>query len=133
MSLISTKTKNDLLLVSRYTLVMGCGWLADLLVFAIAVDSLDIPLSQLLARTTGAVVGFVLHKYFTFRQTGNARSNVAVRYALVWMFSYFLSTGLIMLLANAGLLPVGAKLMVEIMVVPVNFILLRVFVFARQR
>jgi putative flippase GtrA len=133
MSFISTKTKNDLLLVSRYTLVMGCGWLADLLVFAIAVDSLDIPLSQLLARTTGAVMGFVLHKYFTFRQTGSARSNVAVRYTLVWMFSYFLSTGLIMLLVNASLLPVGAKLMVEIMMVPVNFILLRVFVFARQR
>ena len=126
-------TKADIFMVARYALVMGLGWLADVAVFALAVAWMNIPVSQLLARVTGAAVGFVFHKHFSFPQTAGIQSASALlRYAMVWVFGYFASTGLILLLVGGQLPPLGAKVLVEIGMVPVNFFLFRLFVFARR-
>jgi putative flippase GtrA len=119
-------------MVVRYVLVIGLGWLADIAVFALAVPHVNVPLAQLLARVSGALVGFVLHKHFTFQQTNTPVPRATVRYIILWLFSYFVSTGLILLLISFKFQVVGAKILVEILIVPFNFHLMRRFVFVRQ-
>jgi putative flippase GtrA len=116
----------------RYGLVMGLGWLADMLVFALLLRPLGIPGAQLAARIVGAGVGFVLHKYFTFGGVSRTRTGTQlVRTGLIWLFGYFASTALILLLVGAGVVPLVAKFVVEVALVPVNFFLFKSFVFPR--
>lgn len=120
-------------MLARYVFAMGLAWLADVAVFAMAVVWLNIPVSQMLARTAGAITGFVLHRHITFRQAStNNSAGAMLRFAMVWLFGYGVSTALILLIVGSQLSPVGAKIVVEIGLVPINFVLLRLFVFTKR-
>ena len=110
---------------------MGLCWLADLALFALAVQWLDIVIAQLVARLTGALLGFLLHKFVTFNEPDTRASGAALRYLALWVFSYVASTSLILLLVHVQLTAVAAKLIAEIVLVPLNFFLMRRFVFLR--
>ena len=111
---------------------MGVSWLADLAVFAVTVQWLNVVIAQLVARLTGALLGFLLHKYVTFQESDAKTSRAALRYLALWVFGYFASTSLILFLVHVQLTPLVAKVIVEIVLVPLNFLLMRRFVFTRQ-
>lgn len=125
--------RTDFGTMTRYVVVMGLGSLTDLAMFVAVVRWLPIPAAQLMARLAGAVVGFLLHRHFTFQRARRRPTLSAMtRYGAVWLFGYFLSTWLILTLAASGRDVEFAKVMVEIALVPVIFLLLRFFVFTHR-
>jgi putative flippase GtrA len=132
MPTIFAKIKSELPAVVRYVLVMGLGWLTDMAVFSFAILYINVPLAQLFARVTGALVGFIMHKHFTFQRENTPAPRAAIRYIMLWFVSYFVSTGFILLLINFKFQTLGAKVLVETVIVPINFFLMQRFVFARQ-
>ncbi|HEX4858091.1 MAG TPA: GtrA family protein [Usitatibacteraceae bacterium] len=114
----------------RYVVTMGAGWAADFVVFAITYAWMGIPGAQFLARVAGAAIGFALHRHFTFRAASSRPFAVqALWYIGVWTLSYVLSTVLLVVGVEAGLHPLVAKVGVELLIVPMNFLLLRALVF----
>ena len=60
----------------RFLLSGGTLFALDFAVFVFCrkVLGIDVAISELCARTVGAVTGFVLHKFFTFANGGNERA-----------------------------------------------------------
>jgi putative flippase GtrA len=120
----------------RYLCVMGLGWLVDLAAFALFAQWLSIPLSQIIARLSGAAVGFAGHKWFSF-SNGKTSSGRTARqsavFALVWLFSYLLTTGgILFLVQKLGFEKLTAKILIEILVVPINYVMLSRWVFSHR-
>ena len=79
-------------------------------------------------------MGFIGHKLFFFedrRATQRLLLIQAIKYLIIWSFSYGLSTGGILWLMDVmSILPVVAKLIVETIVIAVNFLAMKRFIFA---
>jgi putative flippase GtrA len=117
----------------RYLAVIACGWLVDNCVFLVAVGSLGIAVSVLLGRLAGALTGYVLHRSVTFpervRGERSRRREVAV-YAVVWVVAYFATAAGTMWLHNGlDIPPLLAKVAIELIVVPANFVLISRYAF----
>lgn len=129
-------TRIDLQLTTRYIAVMGLGFVVDLAVFTALYRSLGVPLAQWAARVAGAAVGFWLHREFTFRAAqANPRAlrSQAMRFAVVWLVNYAVSTsGILLAIAALAVDPVLAKLGVEVLIAGAGFLWMRGFVFGAR-
>ena len=117
----------------RYLLIGGLAWLLDVIVFAVTVSSVGVASAQLGARVCGAFVAFSGHKLFVFRQADLQPAAIvaqAVRYAALWLLSFTISAlALIGLIEQAGVAALTAKVVVEIGIVALNYLVMRAFVF----
>jgi putative flippase GtrA len=115
---------------------MAVGWLVDLGVFTLLVGAAGIAIAQFAARLAGALSGFVLHRTVTFARSGRYAHpplHQLLAFALVWAVNYGVTVIAIELIVRGtGWNPVVAKLLVECVVVPSNFLILRHFVFRNE-
>lgn len=119
----------------RYLLSGGVAWLVDLGVFTLCLASGGIAIAQFAARTAGAIVAFIGHKFFVFRAR-EYRPRILARqslyFAMLWLFSYVSST-----LALIGLIDVlrwnvvVSKIVVEVGVITVNYTVMKSYIFQR--
>jgi putative flippase GtrA len=118
----------------RYLVVIGCGWIVDNFMFLLAVGSLGIALAVMVGRLAGALSGYALHRLVTFperiRGERSRRREIAV-YVAAWIFAYLLTAlGTTWLTNHWDIAPLLAKVAVELIVVPANFIVLSRYAFA---
>jgi putative flippase GtrA len=117
----------------RYLLVGGLAWVVDFLSFSLSVSVLGLAWAQTLARIMGAVVGFLGHKYLVFadrRRGGQRLLRQGWQYLILWLLSYGLSlAGLFWLVVGLRLHPIVAKLLVESVVVLINFAVMKRVIF----
>lgn len=120
---------------------MGTSWIVDFAAFALAGLFFDIPVSQAIARACGALTGFLLHKFATFRPIANPATvpaqNFFVRqffaYTLLWLFGWIVSTaGILAMVQWTPLNKFVAKFSVEVLLVPVNYLIMRRFIFRKD-
>ncbi|MEW8500236.1 MAG: GtrA family protein [Candidatus Thiodiazotropha taylori] len=120
----------------RYLLVGGASWVVDFLVFLLTYSHIGIVPAQTVARIVGALVAFAGHKLIVFEDrqfTPQAMRQQIVQYLILWLVSYTLSV--ILLLAFIDLLqlhPVAAKLITEAIIIAINFVTMRRYIFASK-
>ncbi|MCG7865987.1 MAG: GtrA family protein [Candidatus Thiodiazotropha taylori] len=120
----------------RYLLVGGASWVVDFLVFFLSYSHIGIVPAQTLARIVGALVAFAGHKLIVFEDrqfTPQAMRQQIVQYLILWLVSYTLSV--ILLLGFIDLLqlhPVAAKLITEAIIIVINFVTMRRYIFASK-
>jgi putative flippase GtrA len=118
---------------SRYLLVGGGAWVLDFAVFASCHTLVGVVWAQTLARVTGAVAAFTGHKLFVYKNKANtprALGRQAAGYLLLWLLSYLLSIGLVVLFIEVmGLHPIAAKLAMEIILVGINYLTMKQLIF----
>jgi putative flippase GtrA len=117
----------------RYGIVGGTVYVSDFATFAVTLWA--VPGAYLWAnvagKSVGALVGFVLHRQFTFswEHKDNAARQL-VSYVMLFAFNLALSSLLIFLLVNqAGANAFAAKLLVDVVVIAVAFIASRLWVY----
>ncbi|MEW8324336.1 MAG: GtrA family protein [Candidatus Thiodiazotropha taylori] len=122
--------------VLRYLLVGGASWVVDFLVFFLTYSHIGIVPAQTVARIVGALVAFAGHKLIVFEDrqfTPQAMRQQIVQYLILWLVSYTLSV--ILLLGFIDLLqlhPVAAKLITEAIIIVINFVTMRRYIFASK-
>lgn len=120
----------------RYLLVGGASWVVDFLVFFLTYSHIGIVPAQTVARIVGALVAFAGHKLIVFEDrqfTPQAMRQQIVQYLILWLVSYTLSV--ILLLGFIELLqlhPVAAKLITEAIIIAINFVTMRRYIFASK-
>jgi putative flippase GtrA len=118
----------------RYLGVGGASWVVDFAVFYLTYPLIGILAAQTAARVVGALVAFIGHKLIVFdnRQYGlNRLGQQLFHYLLLWIISYTLSLGLLMLFADLlELHPIISKLLTETIIIAINFVTMRRFIFA---
>lgn len=119
---------------TKYLLVGGVAWVADVAVFALSINALGVVPAQCCARVAGAVLAFFGHKFFVFREYDLRRPTLtaqALRYTALWVLSFTLTTlALVALIAHADIAALPAKVLVEACIVVLNYLVLRGLVFA---
>jgi putative flippase GtrA len=130
---IGLAINQDVLRIGRYLLIGVMAWVIDVAVFVACVADLGIVKAQLIARIIGALVSFAGHKLFVFSEMDTKPATVArqaAAYGALWILSYFLSTlGLIGLIDYGGIHSVPAKVMVEMGVVVMNYLVTQRLIF----
>ena len=117
----------------RYILVGGVVYVSDFAAFTLIL--LGFPAAHLIAnalgKATGAAVGFVLHKHFTFSwDQKDSAGKQALSYALVFLFNLASSSLLLWLLVDmAGFNAYLAKLFVDVVVIATSFVAGRLWVY----
>lgn len=117
----------------RYLLTGGIGWVVDFLTYVALLGPLGVFWAQSAARVVGALVTFVGHKLFVFRDHRTEAVLVArqtLQYVVLWVLSYLLSLGGILFLVGQQMHPVLAKILVEVLVVLLNFLTMKRLIFA---
>jgi putative flippase GtrA len=113
----------------RYLLVGAIAWVFDYLLFVVLFPFIGVIAAQTVARISGAVLTFFGHKLFVHRDRrseGRVVSSQVLAYFLVWMLSYTLSlAGLVLVIDHWDWHPVIAKLLVEAVILGLNFVLIR--------
>ncbi len=102
---------------------------------------LDIPSANLAGRVVGAVLAFAGNRAWTFRRPARERLGIVLegrKYVQLAVVNYLASTGALITIASltTGLsagVETGAKLVVDILIVTVSFLLQRQWVFRRKR
>ncbi len=117
----------------RYGLVGGVVYVSDFAAFALVLWTLPgaYLLGNIFGKATGAVVGFVLHRKFTFswEQKDNA-GRQALSYLLVFFANIASSSLLLWLLVDlAAANPIVAKLFVDVLVIATSFVASRLWVY----
>ena len=117
----------------RYVLVMAFCWFADFLTFICLYVLVGIEVSQLIARFIGAFSGFLLHKNFTFNTQNRSLKNEIFqgsKYIVLWIINYLITTKIILILVHSvGLDTIVAKVSSEAFIVPINFLVMKLFIF----
>lgn len=118
----------------RYLVVGATAWVIDFAVFIGFYPVIGIVAAQTAARVTGALVAFAGHKVFVFNDMKSSQGMIrrqAFQYLLLWLLSYAISVACILLLVDIlALHPVASKLITEAIVICINFVTMRRFIFA---
>ncbi|MEW8026171.1 MAG: GtrA family protein [Candidatus Thiodiazotropha sp.] len=132
-SLRSLVEKAVSLQFSRYLLVGIAAWIIDFVVFVLSHAAIGVVWAQTAARASGAVAAFAGHKVFVYNNRNFTRRELgkqAFGYLLLWVFSYLLSVGCIILFIDKlGLDPIPAKLATEIILIGINYITMKRLIF----
>ena len=119
-----------------FLLVGGIQYLLDAAAFSVFILLYSTELSNILSRMLGALAGYGLNGYFTFRQASQAPIHLSglLRFILVWCLMTAISTLAIReLLAffteSSWIYAVVIKLGVEMLLVVVSFSLQKFFVY----
>ena len=119
--------------IFRYLLTGGVAWLVDVAVFTLCLTSVGILWAQVLARASGAAIGFVGHKFVVFRELDARPANVIPQiagYGLLWMLSFTVSTvALVWLISRWHVEPLLAKVVVETGIVVLNYLVMHHVIF----
>lgn len=116
-----------------YLLVGVAQWLIDLLIYSLSWPLFGVAIGQALARSSGAVAGFFLNRKHTFRATEAPEQirRQAIRFLVVWLSNWGISTALVLwLMEGFGFSGLHAKVVIDVFVVPGNFMLLKIWVFS---
>lgn len=129
--LMIIKDKSKLL----YFFVGALAFVVDFFVF-ISLNSFSLVFAQISARSIGAVIAFVGHKYVTF---GNFDSRIKAvtqqsgTYVLLWFFSLGLSIFLIYFFSKMILINVLiAKFLTELIVLTINYVVMKNVIFKKK-
>ncbi|MCU7929633.1 MAG: GtrA family protein [Candidatus Thiodiazotropha sp. (ex Codakia rugifera)] len=110
------------------------AWVVDFAIFIALYPVTGIVGAQTLARIAGALVSFTGHKVFVFDDRQFSQGKVwrqAFQYSLLWLFSYALSVGCILFFVDFFMLhPVASKLITEVIIIIINFVTMRRFIFS---
>lgn len=134
MKLPATVSRDHMLTVVRYFISGGALFMVDLAVFLTLRLLLEVPspLAQFCSRTTGATLGFALHKLFTFRNRDRDRTAIVMQgtgYAANTIFTILFSPAVVVFFEY--LLPgrlVLVKLLTEAVMICETYLALR-FIF----
>lgn len=119
-----------------YIFVGGIQWLIDLLVYSLSWPLFGVAAGQALARSSGAIAGFYLNRQHTFKATDapGQTGRQALRFLVVWLVNWGTSTILVLWMMQIfGFSGLSAKVIVDVFVVPGNFVLLKMWVFPPSR
>lgn len=121
---------------ARYVFVGGGTYVADFLVYLLVVTLSPALYLQgnVAGRLAGALLGFVLHKHWTFRgQHVRSTSAQALSYSLLLLFNIGFSSALLVslqtLLPSLG--PVVARIVTDVVVIGFTFVCSR-YIFRRH-
>lgn len=110
----------------RYAAVSGTTWAIDFCIFLLLYQIAGIPAALLMARIVAGIFAFTAHKIFSFSSRSTTKPAEVVGYIALVAINYLLSVVLISALPNDTLLSAGAaKLVVEVLIFAMNFLLLR--------
>ena len=101
----------------RYIVSGSIAWVSDFSIYSVLVSlfAVDPVHANLISRPAGGCVSFVMHKYFTFQNRGEARTRTQFsRFWTVWLLSFAVSQGLVFLYSRGfgwgpGLTKLGAE------------------------
>ncbi|MEJ2610791.1 MAG: GtrA family protein [Candidatus Thiodiazotropha sp.] len=118
---------------SRYLIVGATSWVVDFGTFVLFHSIIGIVWAQTTARIVGAIVAFLGHKLFVYNSNSFNKCELSKQiagYLFLWCFTYLLSIGCILLLAEViGLNPVLAKLGTEIILISINYTTMKRLIF----
>ena len=110
----------------RYGIVGGVVYLSDFAVFAAILWFMPDAylLANVIGKVTGALVGFVLHRHFTFSwEQKDKASRQAISYLLLLAANLAISSLLMWLLVDSvGANAFIAKIFVDVVVIAVSFV-----------
>lgn len=115
-----------------YVVVGLIAWLVDLTVFYALWPIIGIAAGQLAARIAGAVTAFVLNRSKTFQAGGDAlgMASQAMKYAVLLALNWVVTVGLIKILVHSAKLDaLIAKILIDMIIVPGNYIILKHMIF----
>jgi putative flippase GtrA len=120
---------------AAYVSVAGMSAASDWLVFAAfswMFPVVDVVFAQAVARLTGGVVAFALHKLWSFKdQEGQGLGTEAGRFLALYVFSFCVSVGTVYVLVDLlGLNRFASKAFADILCFCVNFLVMKFYVFA---
>jgi putative flippase GtrA len=87
----------------RYVMSGATAFIVDFGLFSSLIHfaGMDAVPATIISRPVGGLVSFLLHKFFTFQNRGAARTHEQfVRFIIVWIASYGVSTGLVALYSH---------------------------------
>ena len=127
------KSQNIIAQAMRYCLSGGLIYLIDLLVFLLLhyVLFLEPYSANIVAKLTGAVSGFFLHRTFTFSvASGKPGRAQMVRYAGLWLVNVTAANAFLYGALSALAMPVfWGKIISDILVILMSFIVSKYFIF----
>lgn len=117
----------------RYGLVGGCVYASDFLAYLTVLSLAPgaFLAANVAAKCTGGAIGFVLHKHFTFswEQRDSAHRQFVSYVALIAANLALSSFLLWLLVAQVGLGPIIAKVMVDVVVIAASFVVNRIWIY----
>jgi putative flippase GtrA len=115
-----------------YVVVGLVAWLVDLVVFYALWPLVGIAAGQLAARIAGAVTAFLLNRSKTFQAGGDAFgiASQATKYVLLLALNWVVTVGLINFSVQAANLnPLTSKILVDMIIVPSNYFVMKHMIF----
>lgn len=119
----------------KYAFVMGLGWIVDNGIYYALTFVTSIPIAIFIARIAGAVTGLILHNKITFSNQTDKAMNVkkALKFTLIWFIGYFCVTYGTLYFMKIGVLgTLLSKILMEVIFVPINYILLQYIVYTEK-
>jgi len=114
----------------RWLLVGLSTFLIDYLLFVNVYPALPLIIANFISTSAAACYNFSLHKFWTFDNSMSHISSIA-RYAAAMLFNYVINTSVVKLSFVLGLPPFFGKFIAAAISAPVNYFVLRLFVFKR--
>ncbi|MCU7904606.1 MAG: GtrA family protein [Candidatus Thiodiazotropha sp. (ex Epidulcina cf. delphinae)] len=115
-------------------MVGASAWVVDFVIFIVFYSIIGIVWAQTAARITGALVSFMGHKIFVFNDfkfSRHALRQQAFLYLLLWLLSYAISIGSLILLVDLLMIqPIPSKLITEAIIICINFLTMRRIIFS---
>lgn len=115
-----------------YIVVGVISWLVDVTIYHLLWSTIGIASGQFIARLAGAVTAFLLNRGLTF----SANKEVSgfgpqvFKYAVLLLFNWVVTIGLIYaFIYGLSVHPLTAKILVDIIIVPGNYFIMKYFVF----
>ena len=84
--------------------------------------------SSAVGYASGIIISFLINRRYVFKSSGDSRSQL-VRYTVIYLGAMFVQLGLLEALVRSGLDPFLANALAIIIVVVLNFFVIRRFVF----
>lgn len=115
-----------------YIMVGVISWVVDVAIYHLSWSLIGIVAGQFLARIAGAATAFLLNRRMTFR-TNKDVSGVglqAVKYTTLLVLNWAVTVGLIYgLIYSLSMHPLTAKILLDIVIVPGNYLVMKYWVF----
>lgn len=119
-----------------YIIVGFISWLVDVSIYHFTWALIGIAAGQFLARVAGAATAFLLNQQITFRvskdQSGFGPQ--AFKYGIVLAINWAVTVGLIYFFSYAlSITPLTAKILSDIIIVPSNYFIMKIWVFPMKQ
>ena len=116
--------------IFRWLLVGFSTFLIDYFVFVNLYQQYSLLIANFISTSIAVSYNFSLHKYWTFDNSMSHFSAI-IRYILAMLFNYLLNTSVVKLAFLIGLSPFIGKFLAAGISAPINYFVLRLFVFKK--